>query len=108
MENREDQSIKTPEKQETLAIISFVLSLLSLFCFGFPAAIAAIVCAVVDRRQRGRFEGYGLAGFIIAIAYCALTLLSILFAFFIFGSMLFFLEFLASLSGGLWFLPLLP
>ena len=52
---------------ESLATISLVLALASVFCCGFPASIAAIITALLSRRQLGKFNASSLAGFVIGI-----------------------------------------
>ena len=56
----------------TVALASFILSLASIiFCWipglGIMLGAAAIVCAVVSRINIGYFDGFAIAGVIIAI-----------------------------------------
>jgi len=58
---------QTPPQQNGLAMTSFVLSLLSLVCFGFLAGIPAVICGHLARARARRSPGqYGGAGFALA------------------------------------------
>ena len=79
----------SPEKRtDTLAIVSLTLGILGLLCCGWPTGIAALVCALVDRSRRCGFEGLGLAGFILGIIACVMTIASYIFSLVVYGTLL--------------------
>ena len=60
-------------KGENLAAISLILALVSIFCCGIPASIAAIITAILSRRALGRFTGTAIAGLVIGILTVIMT-----------------------------------
>ena len=58
-----------PPKQtgNGLAIAALVCGILGICCCGIPLGLAAIICAVIDRKNRGSFSGMGIAGLICGI-----------------------------------------
>ncbi len=61
-----------------MGIVSFAGNLLCLTCLTPFTAILAIVFGCLGR-VGGKFQGKGLAGFVLGIVYCAITLLTVLF-----------------------------
>ncbi len=84
---RESAPPSPERKEDALAITSLVLGILGLCCCGLPTGIAAIICALVDRSRRGRFEGLGLAGFICGIIAAVMALFSYVYTLVVFGTL---------------------
>lgn len=63
-----------PPRSEGLAITALVLSLCSFLCCGF-LAIPGLICAIIDRKKRGYFNGCAMAGLILSIIEIAFTVL---------------------------------
>ncbi len=100
----EPEPTPPPKKSndDGLAITSLVLGILGLCCCGLPTGIASIICAIVDRNRRGRFEGLGLAGFICGVIACVLSVISSIYSMVVFGSLFSDLEsFLTEPTGGI-------
>ncbi len=76
------------ENNNGLAITALVLGILALCCCGLPFGIAAIICALVDRSRRCGFEGLGLAGFILGIIACVMTIAAYIFSLVVYGTIL--------------------
>jgi hypothetical protein len=79
-----------PEKKHhsTLSVVSMVFGICSLFlcccCAGVSCGVVALILAIVDRVQEGKFSGYATAGLICGIIGIVLgmvmSIVSIVFA----------------------------
>ena len=66
-----------PRTANTLAIVSFVCSLIGMLCccglLGIFLGVAGVACAIIDRVRRGHWNGFAIAGLIIGIIAVALS-----------------------------------
>ncbi len=90
-----------PEKKaDTLAIASLTLGILGVLCCGLSTGIAAVICALVDRKRRGGLEGMGLAGFILGVISIVIGLISAAYSIIVLGSIYAVMEEILRETGG--------
>ena len=67
-----------PKQTNGAATASLILGIVSMFCCGMPAAIAAIICAIVSKSKSpdGKMNGMAVAGLILGIVGVVVSLLS--------------------------------
>ena len=67
-----------PKQNNGAAVASLVLGLVSMFCCGMPASIAAIICAIVSKSKSpdGKINGMAIAGLVLGIVGVVMSVIS--------------------------------